>query len=362
MSHEIRTPMNGIIGFSELLVEPDITHEKRAYYSKIVQSSSYQLLKIIDDILEISTLETKQEKIHETDLCLNDLLMELFSIFNLKSKERNIPLYLKKELHDEVSYIISDVSKLNKILGNLLENAFKFTSEGFIEFGYYLEQPNLILYVKDTGIGVSPNNHETIFERFSQEHKEIAAKHGGLGLGLSICKENAKLLGGDIALESKKGEGATFRVSIPYKPSRASNHNTSTNFNENDAAIDKYTILVAEDEEVNYLFIEVLFEDRIEGDFKLIHAKNGEEAVEICMTSNEIDLVLMDVKMPVMNGLEATEKIKEKFPHLPVIAQTAYSTESDKELVLRHGCDDFISKPIDREKFSSLMNRYLIER
>ena len=360
ISHEIRTPMNGIIGFSSLLDSPDITQENRANHIKIIQSSSHQLLRIIDDILEISILETKQEKLNETEFCLNDMLMENFSIFNLKSKEKNIPLYFKKALHDDQTHIISDKTKLNKILSNLLENAFKFTNEGFIEFGYDLEKPNLILYVKDTGIGITAKNHQNIFERFSQEDKEISREHGGLGLGLSICKENAKLLGGDITLESEKGKGSTFYVTIPYKPAQISNNNTSKNSHNIKKINDNFTILVAEDEEVNYLYIEVLFEDEIEGDFNLIHAKNGKEAVEICTANNNIDLVLMDIKMPIMNGHEATEKIKEKFPNLPIIAQTAYSTEPDKQLALKHGCDDFISKPIDKEKLFKKINKYLI--
>jgi len=359
MSHEIRTPMNGIMGFADMLDKPDLSNEKRKYFSKIIQNSSRQLLRIIDDILEISTLETKQEKLNETEFCLNDLLMQLFSIFNLKSKERNIPFYLKKALHDDQSYIVSDKTKLNKILSNLLENALKFTSEGFIEFGYYIKKVNLILYVKDTGIGISPKNHTIVFERFSQEDKDISSKHGGLGLGLSICKENAQLLGGDISLESEKGKGSTFYVTIPYKPARIENDNTKKSLYEIKKSAEKYTILVAEDEEVNYLYIEVLFEDEIDGNYKLIHAKNGKEAVEICTIENNIDLVLMDIKMPIMNGHEATEKIKEKYPNLPIIAQTAYSTESDKQLALKHGCDDFISKPINKEKLFGLINKYL---
>ncbi len=358
MSHEIRTPMNGIIGFSQMLDEPDLSEEKRKYYSKIVQNSSHQLLRIIDDIMEISTLETKQEKLNETQFCLNDLLMELFSIFNLKSKERNIPLYLKKALHNDQSHIVTDKTKLNKILSNLIENALKFTNEGFVEFGYHLAKANLILYVKDTGIGISPKNHEIIFERFSQEDKEISSKHGGLGLGLSICKENAKLIGGEITLESEKGNGSTFSVTIPYKPAQNKNDNSNKKFDGIKKTNDQYTILIAEDEEVNYLYLEILFENEIDRNYKTIHAKNGKEAVESCI-SNNINLVLMDIKMPLMNGLEAAEKIKEKFPDLPIIAQTAYSTESDKQLALKHGCGDFISKPIDKEKLFTMINKYL---
>jgi len=359
MSHEIRTPMNGIIGFSEMLDSPDLSEEKRRYYSKIVQNSSHQLLRIIDDILEISTLETKQEKLNETEFCLNDLLMELFSIFNLKTKQRNIPLYLKKALHDEQSFIFSDNSKLNKIISNLLENALKFTNEGYIEFGYFMEKENIILYVKDTGVGISPGNHEMIFERFSQEDKEISSKHGGLGLGLSICKENAQLLGGSITLESEKGKGSTFFVTIPRKPLQITNNNAKESIKDTEKAGDRYTILIAEDEEVNFLFLEVLFETEREENFTLIHAKNGKEAVEICTSNSSINIVLMDIKMPIMNGHEAAQRIKQKFPQLPVIAQTAYSTEKDKQLALKYGCDDFISKPINKKILFGLINKYL---
>ena len=182
MSHEIRTPMNGIIGFSEMMDNPGLSAEKRLFFSKIVQNSSHQLLRIIDDILEISNLETKQEKLNESEFNLNDMLWELFSILNLKAKERNIPVYIKKALPDEQSYIVSDKVKLSRILGNLLENALKFTNAGIIELGYYIEESTLISYVKDTGIGISPKDQKLIFERFSQVDTDISRIQGGLGL------------------------------------------------------------------------------------------------------------------------------------------------------------------------------------
>lgn len=362
MSHEIRTPMNGIIGFSEMLDEPDIPEERRNYYSKIVQNSSHQLLRIISDILEISTLETKQEKIHNTEFCLNDLLMELFSIFNLKSKERNIPIYLKKSLPDELSYITTDRTKLNKILSNLLENALRYTNEGRIEIGYFIENDLLKLFVKDTGIGISPGNHQLIFERFSQVDKEISRKHGGLGLGLSISKENAQLLGGDITLQSEKDKGSTFYVTIPFKPAQTGNDKTTDIFINPKETDSKYTILIAEDEEVNYLYLETLLGNQINANYNLIHAINGKEAVDICARNKNIDLVLMDIKMPIMNGYEASEIIRSQFPDLPIIAQTAYSKDSDRELAMKHGCVDFISKPINKEKLFEMINKYQINR
>lgn len=216
MSHEIRTPMNGIIGFANLLDDPNLSYEKRRYYSSIVKNCSHQLLRIIDDILEISNLEKKQEKPIDKQFCMNDFLMELFSIFSLKAKETDISFTIKKELSDNDSLIVTDKTKLHKILSNLLENAFRYTTIGYIEIGYNIVDNNIVFYVKDSGIGISPENHEMIFKRFSQEQKEISRKWGGLGLGLAIAKENTKLLGGEITLESAKEKGSTFYVTIPY--------------------------------------------------------------------------------------------------------------------------------------------------
>lgn len=345
MSHEIRTPMNGIIGFSKMINKPDISHEKRKNYSKIIKNSSYQLLKIIDDILEISSLETKKEDVKNEKICLNDFLTELFAIFNIKTKEKNISFYLKKALKDEESYILCDKSKLNKILSNLIENALKFTNDGFIEFGYFIEKENLVIYIKDTGIGISQESQKIIFERFAQENEEISDQHGGLGLGLSIAKENTILLGGDIILESEKGTGSTFYVKIPFKKASVTN-NEETRISESGNYL---TVLIAEDEEVNLLFLDTLLENQDDFNVKVIHAKNGKEAVDICLNNKNIDLVLMDIKMPVMSGHEAAKKIKSIRPEVPIIAQTAYSGQIEEEFALKNGCDDFISKPINKD-------------
>jgi len=362
MSHEIRTPMNGILGFANQLGKPNKSEEKRKHYINIIQNNGNQLMRVIDDILEISKLGTKQVKLIEKEVCLNDLLLEHFSIFDIKAKENKTPLYLNKALSDKESIILTDETKLHKILSNLLENALKFTNEGFIEFGYNLVQTRhgvsqLEIYIKDTGIGIKHEKQEIIFERFSQEEKELSKNVGGLGLGLSIAKENAELLGGKITLKSEKGKGATFFVTIPYKPVNAEIDNS-----ENYLTVekqDKYTILIVEDEEVNYLYIETLLEDEIEINCKTIHAKHGQEAIDICKENSEIDFILMDLKMPIMNGFEATKIIKEFKPDLPIIAQTAYTSKNDKEKALLAGCDDFISKPIDEETLNGIINKYL---
>lgn len=366
MSHEIRTPMNGILGFSDLLSQPNVPKEKRKQYIDIIQSSGKQLMRIIDDILEISRLGTKQVKALKKEVCLNEVLLQQFSIFNIKAKNKGIPLYLKTKLSNKKSTIYTDKTKLIKIISNLLENSLKFTTKGFIEFGYHLiekESGNFLeIYVKDTGVGIKLNMQESIFNRFSQEEKEISQNLGGLGLGLTIAKENTELIGGKISVSSIKGEGATFFVTIPYD-AVFSNQETEKNiFNdnlENHNKKDSFTILIAEDEKINFLYLDVILESIFKNSVR-IHAKHGKEAVEICKENNDINLVLMDLKMPVMNGLEATKKIKQTNPKLKIIAQTAYSTNEEKEKAFSAGCDDFISKPIEKKKLSEILNKYLI--
>ena len=362
MSHEIRTPMNGILGFSKLLDNKNLSSKKRKHFTSIIQNSGNQLMRIIDDILEISKLGTKQVEAVEKEICLNEMLFELFSVFDIKAKENNTPLYFKKGLSDIESTILTDETKLNKILSNLIENALKFTNTGFIEFGYQKRKTELEIYIKDTGIGINQEKQETIFERFSQAEKELSKNVGGLGLGLSIANENAELLGGKITLKSEKGKGSTFFVTIPYKPVNSESEILDKNKEINTEKQDKYTILIVEDEEVNYLFIETLLEDVIKINCNILHAKQGKEAVDLCTENSEIDYILMDLKMPIMNGFEATKLIKKFKPDLPIVAQTAYTTNQDKEKAFTAGCDDFISKPINKELLNETINKYLVTK
>ena len=358
MSHEIRTPMNGILGFSELLDNPDLSEEKRKHFIKIIKNNTNQLLHIIDEILEISVLESKQIKSIESPVFLNDLLFEMFSVFNIKAKEKNTSLVLKTGLSDQESKILTDKNKLNKVLGNLLENALKFTTEGKVELGYQLKGKEIEIFVKDSGIGIKPEKQKLIFDRFSQAEKELSKNVGGLGLGLSIAKENAELLGGKITVVSELGEGAAFFVTIPYKPIIVAPKKAREKALESNK---KYTILIAEDEEVNFMFLEILLEDKLKLPCIIIHAKDGLEAVELCKNFPEIELVLMDIKMPKMDGHEATRKIKEFRPRLSIIAQTAYSSPEEKEKAVLSGCDDFISKPISKDVLTAIINNYLLE-
>lgn len=360
MSHEIRTPMNGIIGFSEFLDKPGITEEKRKYYTKIIRNSSEQLLRIINDILEISVLETNKVVPIASEVCLNDLLMGLFSIFDLKAKEKKISLYLKKGGSDQDSHLYTDPARLNKILGNLIENALKFTFEGQVEIGYEIKESTIEIYVQDTGIGIAENHWEIIFKRFSQADKELARNAGGLGLGLSIAKENVGLLGGKIWLASEIGKGSTFYISLPYRKSNNPVDQTNSLQNENTVQKEPETIqiLIAEDEQINYLFLETVLYNESSINCKVHHAKNGQEAIDIC-NEVKIDIIFMDIKMPVLNGLEASKQIKGKFPKVPIIAQTAYTSNEDKQKAIASGCIDFITKPVDVSKFLSLLRKHI---
>ena len=368
MSHEVRTPMNGIIGFSNLLNDPEVDEAKRKLYISIINKSSKQLLHIIDDIVEISCLETKQVSIIKEELCLNVLMRKLFDVYNIKATEKNISLYLKNGLIDKDSIILSDKTKLNKILVILLENAIKYILNGFVEFGYYVQNKDFVIYVKDTGIGILPENYKTIFDCFYQVEEESFRNKRGLGLGLSIAKGNTELLGGKISLESKIGEGTTFYITFPcniVKPdfkSYITNESKTEVQNEiGNLAFekkDKQTILIAEDEKINIIYLKELLKHFYKYDPKVLIAKNGKEAVKICR-ENDVDLILMDIKMPIMGGLEASKTIKIFKPNVPIIAQTAYSTNEDKNLALKSGCDDFISKPITKDDFLNIITKYL---
>lgn len=342
ISHEIRTPLNAILGFSELLDKPDLTPEKQKSYTTIIINSSNQLHTIVTEILTISSLQSKQVKISIQKVCINSIIVELFSLYKPKAFNQNINLYSKQLLTDKQSEIYTDETKLKQTLSHMLINALKFTHKGFIEFGYSLKGNEIEFYVTDTGIGIKKEMQDLIFEPFYQVDFELGAIYGGTGLGLPISKGFLELLGGEIWVESIIGEGSTFYFTIPYKPVNGNNNNKEFPFNPK-----QKTILVAEDEEYNYLLLEEYFNDM---DIKLIHAKNGKEAVEICKSNLNIDLVLMDIKMPIMDGFTATKLIKECYSELPIIAQSAYSIENFIDKYGEMVFDDYITKPINKNE------------
>ncbi len=361
MSHEIRTPMNGILGFARMLGEEEMDSEQQKLYIDIIESSSSQLMRIIDDILEISILETKQVRVVNNPLNMNRLFLELFTIYDRQAKMNKTPLYIKSSLDDDMATIMVDEIKLRKVICNLIDNALRYTNEGYIELGYNLKKDTLVIYVKDTGIGIVKEKQEVIFERFSQAEKRLSKEYGGLGLGLSIAKQNTELLGGGISVESEKGKGSTFTFTIPYNPAIKTNNKNQSDFNRKKLDTKRHTVLVVEDEEINYLYLETVIR-KVNKAIDILHAKNGEEAVEICKSHRNIDIVFMDIEMPKMNGLEATHIIKEFAPDIKIVAQTAYSTFEDRQSALKAGCDDFIEKPINVELLTQIIDDALLEK
>ncbi len=357
MSHEVRTPMNGIVGFAEMLNEPELEAENREYYTKIIINSSNQLKRIIDDILEISILETKQVSVLPNEVNLNTLLLNVFSIYDDKAKANKTPLFLHKGLNDISCVVQTDEVKLLKILNNLLDNAINYTHSGKIELGYDLVGLEIQFYVKDTGIGINKNMQDVIFDRFSQEDKSLSSSFSGLGLGLSIAKQNTELLGGKIWVESIKGKGSTFFFTIPYKLSEnvLQEIEIEKGFEIKSQKID---VLVGEDEEVNYLFIEALIK-RLDFQVNPIHAKDGKEAIDIFKSHKDIPIVLMDIKMPKIDGLEAASVIKKINPNTKIVILTAYTFFGKEKQELINEYDGYLSKPIEKQEFLVLMNKLL---
>lgn len=357
LSHEIRTPINAISGFSTILTKPNLSEAKRKHFTNIIHNSSQQLLSIVNNILTISSLETNQEAVKNETLNLNQLINEQVAIFSTKANHLGINFYTKFASPDKHSEIYTDKTKLNQILSNLLSNAFKFTSSGSIECGYRYKDQQLEFYVKDTGIGIAPEFQNQVFDRFIQADDTIHVDYGGAGLGLSISKSFVNLLGGEIWLESELGKGSTFFFTIPQL-----SQNNST---DEDPIIEpkrksktsdrQKTIMIAEDQEFNFNFFEELLMDF---NIKLIHAKNGREAVEHCKSNADIDMVLMDIKMPIMNGYDATKLIRELRPDLPIIAQSAFALEHEIKKY-SDTFDDYITKPIDEDILREKLQRFL---
>ncbi len=352
MSHEIRTPMNAVTGFAYLLDNPNLTDEKRKKFTQVIIHSSNQLLSIVNDILTISSIDTHQEKLNCQQVCVNRLINDLSIIFKQRIGDRNISLIAETPLSDQHSEIMTDNTKLMQVLTNLLTNAIKFTRQGSVRFGYVRKENMLEFFVKDSGIGIKPEAHDSIFQRFRQANAEINKVYGGTGLGLSISKAFVELMGGKIWLESELGKGSAFFFTIPYIPAeKEMKSDYRKPLPERPG-----TILIAEDEELNFLYLEELLQ---EIDVKIVHTKDGKETVDACRSDQSIGLVLMDIKMPVMDGIEATREIRKIRPDLPVIAQSAYIIDSEIEAYRQAGINDYIKKPIVKKELYGKLLKYI---
>ncbi|MBV5335100.1 MAG: PAS domain S-box protein [Sulfuricurvum sp.] len=360
MSHEIRTPINTIIGFSELIKNENLPSQKRYKYSGIIEENSQSLLRLIDDIIDIAKIEANELKIKKEACSLGDLFSELEMTYNnfLKKKEnQNLELIFQipEEAHHDV--IFTDPYRLKQILNNLFLNALKYTERGHIEIGYNIINDNkLRFFVSDTGSGISQGRIKNIFRRFTQTEETISSDSPGSGLGLSICKDLAALLGGDINVKSVEGEGSIFFLTLPYdkikipmvraavKPPTPSRYNFSN-----------YTIMIAEDTPYNY---EYLYSILQKTGANVVWAKDGIDVLKM-YNSSKIDLILMDIQLPEINGYEATSQIRLTNQSLPIIAQTAYAMAEDTQKCLESGCNEVLVKPIRMDDVLATVAKYL---
>ncbi|MEI6852542.1 MAG: ATP-binding protein, partial [Bacteroidota bacterium] len=346
MSHEIRTPLNGIVGFSQLLTRKDFPEDKKSEIARVVERSSHRLIELVNNILDLSKIETGQVKIKNSVFVLNQLLKEVYDFFKLFSKEKRINIFYSAGLEDRESVVYSDREKIHQIFVNLINNSIKFTEKGEINFGYMIKNDRIEFFVKDTGIGIPEEFHKEIFNRFTQADNTVTRNYEGAGLGLSISKGLVDLFDGNIWVESEVNKQTHFYFDIPYFPiSDYSGNDSPSNVNIENLP-KKLRILVAEDDDINYMFIEYLFSN---SKHSLIRALNGQEAVDFYSKEKDFDIILMDLKMPVKSGFEATKIIKSIFSGIPIIALTAYVFEDDRQKAMNSGCDDFIVKPYRME-------------
>lgn len=350
MSHEIRTPMNGILGFAQILQSVEVDREMQLRYLDIITHNGAMLVNLIDDIMDLSKIEAGQLAINKHNVNLEDLFFELYTFYNevkFKQEKEHITIRLLNLNDDEISEFHTDGSRIRQVLSNLISNALKFTEKGIVEFGYInnKEERMLQFFVRDTGIGIPSEKLDIIFDRFRQVEEGSTRRYGGTGIGLYISKNIIDLLGGKMWVESKIGEGSKFYFNLPYEAVQQDDFNKSV-FIPSKKVYDwkGRVFVIAEDIETNYFFIKSVL---AETQATLHWARNGEEVVRICNEVDSIDVVLMDIQMPKLNGYEATTQIKASKPGIRIIAQTAYALPNDNLRCLEAGCDDYISKPIN---------------
>lgn len=357
ISHEIRTPMNGILGFAELLKEPKLTGEQQRQYINIINKSGRRMLNIINDIVQISKIESGQEKLFVSEVNINEQVDFIYKFFKPEAENKGLQLKLKTPTTTDKLILKTDREKLYSILTNLVKNAIKYTDSGSIEIGYKIEenkkQSFVEFYVSDTGIGIPKDRQKAIFERFVQADIEDRDAREGAGLGLAITKAYVELMGGKISVDSMEGKGSVFSFTLPCSSVKNIKKATSINIPHNDITIEKkLNILVAEDDETSLQFLSVILKSISN---KILKAANGAEAVEICKQHPDIDIILLDIQMPVMNGYEATRQIRQFNPDVVIIAQTAFALPDDEKKVKEAGCNGYISKPIKTDKLLSII-------
>ena len=368
MSHEIRTPMNGILGFADLLKEPGLTGEEQQKYIRIIEKSGARMLNIINDIVEISKIESGQMDVVIKESDINEQIEFLNTFFKPEVEAKGMTISFKTPLPANVATILTDREKLYAILTNLVKNAIKYTNNGSIEFGYDIVEakhasslppvtPTLQFYVKDTGIGIPKDRQEAIFERFIQADIADTRAFQGAGLGLSISKAYVEMLGGKMWVESEEEKGSVFYFTIPYN-TEIQHKIPFENINQQertDNGTMNLKVLIAEDDETSEMLLSLKL-DKFSRE--ILKTKNGIETVEMCRNNPDIDLILMDIQMSGMDGYEATREIRKFNRKVIIIAQTAYGLSGDREKALEAGCNDYVAKPIDGVLFLRMISKY----
>ncbi len=360
MSHEIRTPMNGIVGFAQLLNHEGLSKSKKEQYFNIINNNCNQLATLVDDIIDISKIESQQLNIIEKPFSLTDVMLEIKVLFeNYKSTLEKEHIQLICNLPEESLAITSDELRIKQVMNNLVKNAFKFTQKGEIEFGYiHRDSMHIELFVRDTGIGIPEQKKKIIFERFRQAENSLARTYGGSGLGLAICKGIVDLLGGTIEMDSAPGKGTTFKVVLPAKD-MTNKEKTPTTITQDseieEGAFKGKAVLIVEDDPYSLLFLKEILENT---GIEITSTDNGTEAVEI-VKNKLFDIILMDIQLPGMNGYEATQQIRKMNVDTPVIAQTANVFAEDQARAKKAGCNAFIGKPIKDTELQKVLKKYI---
>ncbi len=361
MSHEIRTPMNGIMSFINLLSKPKLTGEEQQAYIDIIKKSSDRMLNTVNDLIDISLIESNQVKVINEKVNVNEQLENLYAFFKPEADGKGIDLGIVTTLPSGESVIVTDPGKFYSIMTNLINNAIKFTIKGSVVFGYKKNDGILEFYVRDTGIGISKDKQQIIFDRFVQADTSLTRQHEGVGLGLSITKAYVKMLGGKLWLVSEPGKGTTFRFTLPYnKPLKEKPADTGKKpgVAENNLP-HNLKIMIVEDDEIADAYLTIILKNIGR---EILHAATGADAINLFMKNPDIDLILMDVKMPEMDGYESTRIIRSINKDVVIIAQTAYALASDREKALQAGSDDYISKPFNKEKLLDIIARHTMKR
>lgn len=356
MSHEIRTPMNGILGFADLLKEPGLTGAEQQKYIGIIEKSGQRMLSIINDIIDISKIEAGLMKLSMSETNINEQIEYIHAFFKPEAEAKGLRLTVKNSLTRNEAQFTTDREKLYAILTNLVKNAIKYTPQGEIEMGCSQENGFVKFYVKDTGIGVPKDRQQAIFERFIQADIEDKMAYQGAGLGLSISKAYVQMLGGEIWVESDEGTGSEFYFTLPCtaEPEKKSSDQQPTTSVSKDE-LRKLKILLVEDDEVS----EILLDKTIQRfSTEILKARTGTDAIETTRQNHDIDLILMDIRLPQMNGYEATRQIRKFNTEVVIIAQTAYGLSGDREKAIEAGCNDYIAKPIKMNELHLLLQKH----